>query len=60
MSKIPYGTKMVICKGRLKGEVVKVIGESNLNMEHVIIFNRSKGRKRQMAFDASWLQKVEG
>lgn len=59
MSKIFYGTKMIVIKGRLKGEVVRVIGESNLNMEHVIIVNRNKGRKRQMGFSASWLQKVE-
>ena len=56
MSKIPYGTKMIICKGRLKGEVVTVIGESNLNMEYVIIVNRSKGRKQRMGFSASWLK----
>ncbi len=58
MGKIPYGTEMIVLKGRYKGEVVKVIGESNLNMEHVIIVLRSKGRKRQMGFDASWLKQA--
>ena len=38
------GDRVVICKGRLKGETGKVIGESNLNMEHKIIVHREKGR----------------
>lgn len=39
-----FGDRIVICKGRLKGETGKVIGESNLNMEHKIIVHRDKGR----------------
>ena len=39
-----FGDKIVICKGRLKGETGKVIGESNLNMDHKIIVHRDKGR----------------
>ena len=39
-----FGDRIVICKGRLKGETGKVIGESNLNMEHKIIVHRDKGK----------------
>lgn len=55
---VKINDKMVICKGRLKGEVVTVIGESNLNMEQVIIVSRTKGRKRTMGFVPSWLRKM--
>ena len=41
-----FGDRIVICKGRLKGETGKVIGESNLNMDHKIIVHRDKGRVR--------------
>ena len=51
-----YGDKVTIIKGRMKGEVAKVIGESNLNMEHIIILCREKGRKRVMGFESDYLK----
>ena len=39
-----FGDRIVVCRGRLKGEKGKVIGKSNLNMEHKIIVHRDKGR----------------
>jgi len=40
------GAKLTISKGRLKGEIVTVIGTTDLNMEHRIIVSRTKGRDR--------------
>ena len=40
------GDRVVIIKGRLKGEKGRVIGESNLNMEHKIIVFRDNKRAR--------------
>jgi len=55
---LEIGDKATVIKGRMKGEVVEVIGESNLNMECMIIVRRNKGRKRTMAFAPHWLAKV--
>ncbi len=56
-----YGDRVVIIKGRLKGEKGKVIGESNLNMEHVIIVSREnkKARNPVMGFAPDRLAKGE-
>lgn len=40
------GAKLTISKGRLKGEIITVIGTTNLNMDHRIIIRRTKGRDR--------------
>ena len=58
MSKFKYGDKVKIIKGRMKGETAKVIGESNLNMEHIVIVWRNQGRKRTMGFVSHYLVKV--
>ena len=57
-----FGDRVVICKGRLKGETGKVIGKSNLNMEHKIIVHRDKGRpgRRVMGFACEELAKRKG
>lgn len=44
------GAKIVITKGRLKGERGIVIGTSDLNMEHKIVIRREKGRNKIMGF----------
>ena len=49
--------RVVIIKGRLKGEKGEVIGESNLNMEHKTIVHREKGRDRVMGFARDELRK---
>ena len=41
-----FGDRVIIIKGRLKGEKGKVIGESNLNMEHKIIVYRENKRAK--------------
>ncbi len=47
-----YGYKMfdkvVICKGRLKGETGVIIGTSNLNMRFVIIVRRDNKKARDV------------
>ena len=47
-----YGDKVEITSGRLKGESGTVIGETNLNMNHLWIVRRHKRRVRnkQMGF----------
>ncbi len=57
-----FGDRIIICKGRLKGETGKVMGESNLNMEHKIIVHRDKGRAghRVMGFACKELAKRKG
>lgn len=42
--------KVTISKGRLKGEVVTIVGTTNLNMDHRIIVRRTKGRDKIMGF----------
>lgn len=59
LSKFKVGNKAIIRNGRLKGEKVTVVGESNLNMEHRIIIYREKGRNRTMGFHPSRLQGVK-
>lgn len=44
------GNKLTISKGRLKGEIVTMIGTTDLNMEHRIIVRRTKGRDKIMGF----------
>jgi len=46
MLKYKYGRRIVICKGRLRGEKGKMIGETNLNMEYRIIVLRDNPRIR--------------
>lgn len=56
-----FGDRIVICKGRLRGETGKVIGESNLNMAHKIIVYRDKGKTghKVMGFAPKELTKGE-
>lgn len=49
---------VVITSGRLKGEVVTVVGETNLNMCHRIIVHRGKGRDRELGIQPSHLRKL--
>lgn len=42
--------KVTILKGRLKSEIVTIIGTTDLNMEHRIIVRRTKGRNKIMGF----------
>lgn len=44
------GDKIIISKGRLKGQKGTVIGTTNLNMEHKIIVRRLEGRNKIMGF----------
>lgn len=44
------GDKVTISKGRLKGEIVIIIGTTDLNMEHRIIARRAKGRNKIIGF----------
>ncbi len=49
-----------IIKGRLKGELAKADGFSDLNMEHSVCVVRynPKARNRCMGFDSSYLEKT--
>ena len=57
MRKYKYGDKVVIISGRLKGETGTVIGETNLNMNHLWIVQRHRRgiKNKQMGFRTSEL-----
>ena len=59
MSKYKYGDEVEIISGRHKGETGTVIGESNLNMNHVFVVHRHKKgvRNKQMGFSPLELSK---
>lgn len=58
MADYKWGDKVIICQGRLKGEAVTVIGETNLNMYHRIVVRRSKGRVKIMGIPPKHLRKL--
>ena len=40
------GNKVIIAKGRLRGEMATIIGTTDLNMEHRLIVRRHNPRAR--------------
>ena len=58
MSDFKVRDKVVVTKGRLKGETGTVIGFSDLNMEHVVIVRRDNQRARNnsLGFSANELR----
>ena len=40
------GNKVIIAKGRLRGEIATIIGTTDLNMEHRLIVRRHNPRAR--------------
>jgi len=46
MAKYKYGRLVIINKGRLRGEEGKMVGETNLNMDHRILVYRYNPRAR--------------
>lgn len=57
--KIKIRDKKTISKGRLKGEIVTIIGTTDLNMEHRIIVRRVKGKDKIMGFRPDELTKAQ-
>lgn len=54
-----FHEKVEIIAGRLKGEIMTVVGETNLNMDYRIIINRKKGKDRQLGISPHQLRKCE-
>ena len=60
MKEYKYGDKVEIIFGRYKGETGTILGESNLNMDHVWVVHRHKKgvRNKQMGFEPSALMNM--
>ena len=50
--------KIIISKGRLKGQKGVIIGTTDLNMSHKFIVRRKKGRDKIMGFKQDELRKA--
>jgi hypothetical protein len=60
MSKFTVGQRVRIIGTRLKGETAEVIGDSNLNMNYVVVVRRDNPRARKpiLAFAPKWLSRI--